>query len=519
MRIKSHGLLFVITLCGLSSLWAQTSEMDSLREAVNSQSGTKKIDALNALAFRQILVNYKLADESIEQALKLSTKENYTKGQAEANVYKGIFENLRGNRNRALQILNTGTIQAKKVGARAIEGYALTQIGNIYRGAGNYDSAKYWYDQSYEVLKDSSNPWQLSVLYRNLGRYYSLTSQPKTELVYLMRSLRIREKLKDKVLLTDIFVLLSQWQISHSNLTLAKDYLGRAEKLNVSETLTEIRKDINYQKSVILFKESRFIEALEILEDVKNFYSDLGNLQDYARLLLDLAEILEEMGSYDLSLKNCFEALKICEEKEILLDGVRAKLLIGRNQMRIGQTSSAVELANDALKTAQQNDFKIYEGAAYNLKGLILQAEKNYRESLENYEKGFSIRKSIQDRPGMAATLGNIGEIYEEMGDLPKALDFQIQSEAIAVSILNLRTLCWAHMNMGKVYLKQKNLIKAQYYLEKAEKTAKQIKYPLSLEYIYPARRDLFAAQGKLKEALYYSLRYEQLKDSISSYL
>ena len=517
MRIKTHGLLLVIIFCGISNLCAQTSEIDSLREVVNNQSGTEKIDALNALAFRQLLVNYKLADESIEQALKLSIKENYIKGQAEANVYKGIYENLKGNKNSALHFLNMGILQAKKAGINGTEGYALTQTGNIYRGTEDYDSAKFWYSKSDEVLKDSLNPRQLSVLYRNQARLYNLTSQPKLEFSYLMRSYAIRKILNDKVLLTDIYVLLSQWYINQSNLNLAKDYLARAERLNISETLTEIRKDINYQKIVILFKESRYSEALEILEDIKKFYLDLDNLQLYARLLLDLADILESMGSYDLSIKNCFEALKICEEKKLSLEAVRAKLLIGKNYMRIGQTSSASELANDALKTAQQNNLKFYEGVAYNLKGLILQREKKYTESLVDFKKGFSIRESIKDKPGMAASLNNIGEIYAEMGDLQTALNFQMQSEAIAVSILSLKNLVWAHLDMGRVYLKQKNFAKAEYYLVKAEILANQIKFQHVLQYVYPARRNLFAAQGKLKEALIYSIRYEHFEDSIST--
>jgi tetratricopeptide (TPR) repeat protein len=252
----------VLVILSFNSLCAQHAEIDSLKRQVDKQTGTKKIDALNALAFRELLIDFKLADATIERALKLSTKENYTKGLAEANIYKGICENLRGNKGNALHLLKDGILQAKKVGIYGVEGYALTQIGNIYRGSGNYDSAKFWYSRSYEVLKDSIYPWQLSVLYRNLSRVYNLTSQPKQELTYLVRSYEIRKRLSDKVLHTDILVLLSQWYLSEFNLEKAKYYIKEAEKLNVLQTLPEIQKDIHYQKAVILLTKQNILRRL-----------------------------------------------------------------------------------------------------------------------------------------------------------------------------------------------------------------------------------------------------------------
>ena len=95
----------ILVVISASSLWAQTSEIDSLKRLVAKQSGTKKIDALNTLAFRQLLVDFKLANQSIQEALRLARKENYTKGLAESNIYSGICESLRGDKQQALYLL------------------------------------------------------------------------------------------------------------------------------------------------------------------------------------------------------------------------------------------------------------------------------------------------------------------------------------------------------------------------------------------------------------------------------
>ncbi len=517
MRIKSHGLLYIITFCGLSSLWAQTSEMDSLREAVNNQKGTKKIDALNALAFRQILIDFKLASGSLEQAISLSLEDDYTKGLAEAYTYKGLCENLSGNKNSGFRLLAKGSQLAHTIGEHGIEGYALLQTGNIYRAQGSFDSAKYWYDKSFLVLKDSINPWQLSMLYRDLSRYYNLNSKPNLELSYLMRALAIREKLRDKILLTDIYVLLSQWYLNQANIEKSKEYLSQAEKLNVSASITEIRKDINYQKAIILFKEYRFQEALSILEDVKNFYLANGNLQQYVKLLLDLAEVLEKNDSYELSLKNGLEALKICEPKNFIADKVRAQLIIGRDYYRIEQAVLAYEFIEQALLSSKKNGLKTHEGSAYNMKGLLLQQENKMSEALLSFENALSIRNQLENKEDVGSTLNNMGEIYESLGLLQRALQLQEQSLAISEATLDYYGICWSALDLGSLYTKMNDFGNAKHYLDRAEKTAKSIKAVGILVYIYRKQRALLMAKGQLSEALEYTFLFEKLKDSVNS--
>ncbi len=108
---------------------------------------------------------------------------------------------MTGHKKEALLILSLGVEQARLAGNLGWHVYALVQKGNIYRNQGVYDSTKFWYDQSFEVLKDILHPWHLSVLYRNISRYYEAISKPQEELVFLNRALAIREKLEDKVLL------------------------------------------------------------------------------------------------------------------------------------------------------------------------------------------------------------------------------------------------------------------------------------------------------------------------------
>ncbi len=496
---------------------AQRTEIDSLQNLVTISSGKAQVDALNELAFKLIIIDYKKASQHLDRAESLARKINYAKGLSEAIIIKGVCESLAGNTEQALQTLSLGHDRAKQINNRGWQGYALVQIGNIFREQGRYDSAKYWYDQSRIVLKDSLNPWHLSMLYRNLSRYYAFTSKPREELQYLKRSLAIREKLSDKILLVDVLVLLSKWYLNQSDLEKASEYLARAEQYVDPELESEIQKDVKYQRAFILFKKYRFQEALSILEDVKNFYLANGNLQQYVKLLLDLAELLEKNDSYDISLKNGFEALKISEEKNFIIEKVRAQLIIGRNYYRIEQAASAHEFIDEALSIAKKNGFKNYEGSAYNMNGLLLQQENKNKEALQSFENALLIRTQLENKQDVGSTLNNMGEIFESLGLLQKALQLQKQSLEISDEILDTYGTCWATLGIGSIYTKMNDLENAKYYLDSAERTAKSIHAAYILVYVYREKRLLLLASGQLNEALDYSFLYEKIKDSVIS--
>lgn len=520
MKIALNKLWLAFTVSVIllvNRLEAQMVEIDSLRILINKQRGTKKIDALNALSFRLILLDYKLAIDPIEQAFTLAKGENYLAGLAESNVNKGICEYLRGNKDASLHLLKDAGTQAKKAGAKGTEGYALVQIGNLYRAQGTLDSAKYWYDQSYLILKDSLNPWQLSVLYKNLGIYYGVTSQPFRELDFLNRSLAIRQKLADKILTVDILTFLSKWHTAQYNLAQAEAFLNQTQKYIGTDGSTEVQYQINYQRAIINFSKGNYKDALVLFNQAEEFYFAHGNLVQYATLLIDFAQVLNEVGSYDLSLKYGFEALKICTEKTFLKNEVRSQLVIGWNYYHLRQLQYAHDFTNKVLTSARENNFKTEEATASDLNGLILNLEGKFPKALTSFEKGLMLRTELEDKKGVGRTLTKIGEAYAAMGKLKMAFDYQQQSLNMLEPLHDQAGLVWTYYNMGSVYAKMGDFEKASIFLNKAEKTARLVTRRIVLVEIYKTRRNILITQGKLAEAMTYSIVYEKLKDSVAS--
>lgn len=497
--------------------FGQNSTIDSLYNRLGSVEGRDRIDVLNAVSFQYLIIDLNKSYELIQNTKKEADRIDYPLGKAQAGIYEGLYFNLRGEKKKAIQLLQKGSEDARKLGHRGWQGYALTQLGNFYRNQGLYDSAKIWYNSSMKVLGDSLYPWHLSVLYRNLGRYYGNISLPKQEFLFLEKSRVIREKLTDKVLLADIYVNLSQWHLSQSNLEQALEYLKKAEEVNADASALEIQLDIKYQKAIIYFRQGKYAEGLTYFEEVKNFHLKNASLKAYTKALIDLGEVLEEIGNYDISLKNYYEALKVAEEKTYLNDEVLALIGISRNFYRLKQSPMANTFVNKAIQLAETNRFTADAARAYNQKGLVLKFEKKYDSAILFFERALAIRKSTNDKKGAASTMANIGETLEAKGKYKEALTYLLESIQIKEEILHQSGMAWGYYDLGSVYTKLGNYPEANRYLTLAEQTARLTHHGNVLVNIYETRRNLLVKQGKAAEALRYSILYEQLKDSVNN--
>lgn len=516
-------LLFLFLLLHLRSVLAQTTQLDSLQTLVKKSTGTQKVDALNALAFEQMQVDIRMADKTIEEALALSNKLNYPTGQARGRIYKGISENYQGNQRKSFITLNEGIRQARSLKLQGLEGYGLTQLGNIYRIAGKYDSSYYWYQQAYRVLKDSLYPPELSVLYRNLSQLYKLRAQPKEQLTYLLKSYEIRKRFNDKVLYTDILILLSQYYSSHSDYKNAIRYIQEAEKIDTVSILPELKIDIQYQKAIILFKQGAFTQALLLLNNITDYYQQTGNLVNYASVTIDLANMLEELGNYDLSTRKCFEALELCKAKNFKNEEIRAMIVLSWNYSASNQLTLALETAQQALAESQQHNFLSEEAAAENILGSVYSKQEQQTNALLHFNRALALRKKLGDALGESHILGNMSTTYMQLKRYQEAISYIERSIVISDSLHDTMILAWNYLRLAKAHIGLNQLGEAETYLKKAEqktnlnelgktRDAKRL-----LLDIYESKKTIRMAQGRDHEALQLYELYEHLKDSLDN--
>ena len=198
-----------ICISGLLScpLFAQTKSTDSLEQKLSKINGTEKVDALNRLTYEFITHDNAKVISYNNQALALSKKINYLRGEARAYTYRGVFEYLSGQLPQGHRDLNQGLRMAIQAGDSALWGYTYLQLGNCSLEEVQMDSALIFFKKSREVFKDSTDPATLSKLYRNIGALYGQRYQRDSQQVYLDRAIRIRRLLPDKTLLIEALVM------------------------------------------------------------------------------------------------------------------------------------------------------------------------------------------------------------------------------------------------------------------------------------------------------------------------
>jgi tetratricopeptide (TPR) repeat protein len=166
----------ILTLCifcflGLPGI-AQSRLTDSLELQLKTISGDQRVDILNQLTYEFISVDNVKAVNYNDQAVQLSRKLNYLKGEAIAHTYRGVFESLSGQFPAARRNLHLGLSLSEKAGDRANKGYTLLQLGVLGLEVVENDSALFYFERAREIFKDSTNPTTLSKIYRNMSALY-----------------------------------------------------------------------------------------------------------------------------------------------------------------------------------------------------------------------------------------------------------------------------------------------------------------------------------------------------------
>ncbi len=514
---KASWWIILVLLWVAQLAVAQTHEIDSLLRVSKNSTGVKKVDVLNRLTYVWWLKNYDSCKYFATAALNLSKQLQYAAGSAEASIYLGIYEaEITGDKESSMRFFRSALREAKANANKGLEGFASTQLGNLYRNYGLYDSALFYYKEALAQLDGNEQPWFLSMAYRNLSKYCGLIFQPNQELEYLNKCWELRKNLPDKAMQVDALVQLAAWHSKQFDFVKAQEYLTIAQPLLPYVGKSWVASDYQSQNALILFQLGQYGEALTWFSKAKDYYSN-NSAPSYVQLLLNIGEVLEEASNYDASMKNYFEALKLSQEKGFRTEIIKAQLGIGRNYYRLKQSSRALEYAQQAVSLAQRDNFKAEEATAYNLSGLILKADKKYSRAREEFQKSLKIRRAIHDKKGEGATLGNLGEVLEAEGLLSEALNYQLKSLAIKDSILHQSGIAWAYFDLGSVYSKLKEFKKADEYLNKAEKLSRQIKSGIVLVNTLRVQRDLLRVRGKLAEALTLTTQYEKLKDSVNA--
>ncbi len=142
---------------------------------------------------------------------------------------------------------------------------------------------------------------------------------------------------------------------------------------------------------------------------------------------------------------------------------------------KIGLYDTAMQLGNKALQLSQQLNFKKGIANSYSNIGVVYWNQSNYPKALDYYFKALKLDEELNNKKGIAKRLGNIGVVYSELADYGKALEYYFKALKLGEELGDKNRIAIQLGNIGNVYIMQVNFPKALEYCFRALKIKEEL--------------------------------------------
>ncbi len=345
------------------------------------------VDSLNNKAWSVRNDSLSQAITLSKQALDLSEKGNYLKGEGNSNNLLGVFYKNKGDYNQAEQFFIKASAIRKKLDDKRGEASVYNNLMSLKRRIGDYPKAIEYGFEAERICSEINDRAFLAKVYKNLSNTYD-NFKDTTAFDYAKRALNIYKELEEENNIADAEYNLGNRYFNFKQFDQAeKHYISALKydwngKAKIYEALANIyvqQKDFN--KARLLFDTSILLK--------KSFNDTLGLLYSY----LNLSDLYKEQKDYTT-------ALDYCKNSEIFLakrGGIYERVYLA-NQFsdlynHFGEYQKAYQYKTevDSLKDLLNDEAKNKQLAQY-------MYERGERERVEKEKFDLERQKAIAAR-------------------------------------------------------------------------------------------------------------------------
>ena len=424
--------------------------------------------------------------------------------EAFALFQQGTAESYRAARSNFLRARKI----YQEIGAKDDEIKSLMGAGFISDNLSEKQAALEYYDQALSMIKSiSNNDWK-AVILNNIGTVYLAVGERQKSLDYFNQSLSLSRLVKNKsteasnlnhIGLIYLFSGKMNEALAYFNLSLSL-FRSANKKREVAITLSNIG-SVYYdlgekQKALGQFNQSLSLlrqvgdssgEAL-MLNNIGLVENDLGEKQkaidhyEQSYLLFrqvgnewGVAVTLTNIGTVYWALGDLNKALGYYEQSLPLGRAAsnkngKTQSLVGTGTLRADQSS--LECYRQTLFYSQAEMTKDWEAATVNNMGLIYDGLGNKQKAIKYYEGSLALFRESGKIRGVATLLNNLGFNYLLLGDKQKASDYFNQSlllfrdvgdksgESAVLDSFGLLYLFWGESERALEYFQRSLLLK-----------------------------------------------------------
>ncbi|MBA3971352.1 MAG: tetratricopeptide repeat protein [Bacteroidetes bacterium] len=299
---------------------------------------------------------------------------------------------------------------------------------------------------------------------------------------------------------------------------------------NILKTTIEDSVKVNALNN--LFLEFEFVDqgkAEDYLTEALKLSLKSGFKRGLAKAYKHLGFFAEDKGNYPEAIKNYFSSSKVYEELGDKRG--RAANYNGIGSVYFFQGNYPEALKNYFYGLHLYKACKDLKGIAtsYNNLGNVYSVQGQYEEALKNLYASLEIDRQSANRSGVAYSYNNIGNVYENQAlqlkregkpydeKLNEALKTHLESLKIKEEMNDRPGIASSLGNIGRVYIIKKQNDAARGYFQKALSMAQSTGYKSNLKNSYKSLTAIDSAEGNYKSAYKHYKLYLTYKDSLDN--
>lgn len=387
---------------------AQNHTIDSLTSFVKiSKEDTTKVNTLNTLC-REVknTGDFQKANQYANDALSLSKKLRFKKGEAKAYNNIGIIFDNQGDYENALKNYIIALKIREEIGDKTGIAGSYNNIGNIYYAQGNYSAALKNHLSSLKTRTEINDKNGMAICFMNIGNVYHLQGNYSDALKNQFSSLKLREELGDKQGIANCYNNIG-------NIYYSQNIYKEALKNQMAAL--KIRKEIGDKNGIgssynnigiIYYLQGNFSDALINQLASLKIMEEIGDKRGIAMSYNNIGIIYKNKGNYDEALKNQLASLKLAQELEDKNGIANCYTNIGIVFTKQGKFKEASEYLDKGLKMSKEIGAKDYIKDTYSGLAELDSAQassfpigngpgKFWRSAFENHKMAIIYRDSL----------------------------------------------------------------------------------------------------------------------------
>ncbi len=406
----------VLAWCWLwftAGLSAQTA--DSLeRLLARAGSDTQRVLLLVDYAWETNESRPDEAEKALWRAIALARQSGYLRGEAKAWNGLGVLEEIRQNKNAALQYYLRALRLRQQLGDRAEIASSLNNLGVLYENFGQPDSALAFHKQSLSILEELRDTLRIARARFNIAAVLQESGDYTEARSQLYEARAILERVEDLDGMAKVYT-----QLGHIYLELDR-----------------------YREALRWYR-----QALDLRQRLGDSQGIAMALSDYANALdeyqargvdapTDVFAILEQppasrrtaaAAQADTVLHYYRRALDIWNELNHAAGKAQVYTNMADVYKRLGQYGEGLNLLQQAEIIAQQLEDPSLLMEIYNVRSDIYDRMGQYRKSLECIQKYYRIALETKNQKFVQSALKDFSEVYSAMGDYAKAYAYRVK--------------------------------------------------------------------------------------------